>query len=136
MRSATLIKNLTILSVLFVTGLIEVYFGIAKTLPASWAVAGLMAFLWVAYAGVRAIFHDFTAAFKRGPSGEIPFPELKGSNVDFESVYRGHVFSKNSNTSTTQTSGDSGPSYSHFYHPPFNGPNPFLSEENITGQIF
>lgn len=136
MRSATLIKNLTILSVLFVTGLIEVYFGIAKTLPVSWAMAGLVAFLWGAYAVVTAIIHDFTAAFKRGPNGEIPFPELKGSNVDFESVYRGHGPCENTESQHSEPYHDIGSGYKGFHPDPFDGPNPFFSEENLTGKFF
>lgn len=35
------------------------------------------------------IIHNLGAVFEKGPNGEILFPELKDSEVDFESLDRG-----------------------------------------------
>jgi len=129
-------KTLTLFPILFFAGQIEIYFGIAKTLPVSWAIAALMAFLWGAYAVATAIVNDFVAAFKRGPSGEIPFPELKGSNVDFESIYRGHGPCENTESQHSEPYQDIGSGYKGFHPDPFDGPNPFFSKDNLTGKFF
>ncbi|MCE0759423.1 hypothetical protein LWH94_09420 [Marinobacter sp. G11] len=127
-------SGLAIGVVLFGLGLLEIHYGIAKTMPVSWVVGCAGGVIWLVYKVIGAMAAWFMADFKRGPNGEIPFPELKGSNANFTHTYRGHGFSANAGRENGQAHNDGASIYKKYHH--FDGPNPFVSDENLTGKFF
>jgi hypothetical protein len=127
-------SGLAIGVVLFGLGLLEIHYGIAKTMPVSWVVGCAGGVIWLVYKVIGAMAAWFMADFKRGPNGEIPFPELKGSSANFEQVYQGNGFSGKAAGGNAQTHNDGASPYKKYH--PFDGPNPIISEDNPTGKVF
>lgn len=127
-------SGLAIGVVLFGLGLLEIHYGIAKTMPVSWAVGCVGGVIWLLYKVIRDLAAWFMADFKRGPNGEIPFPELKGSSANFEQVYQGNGFSGKAASGNAQTYNDGASPYKKYHH--FDGPNAFMSDDHLEGKFF
>lgn len=109
-------------------GMLEICLEVANTMPIAW-VLGLVAFVTVlGFRFVSALVVNFRNAFERGPNGEVPLPKLPLRTTSFSSAY-GFGSSKAGAT----TRGTSDYSEDSDLNQQFEGPNPFVSEDDPHG---
>ncbi|MFC6674029.1 hypothetical protein [Marinobacterium aestuariivivens] len=127
--SMTVSKSKVGLAFLFLgLGMLEIYLGIANTLPISW-VLGLVGFVAVlGFRFVSVLVVNFRNAFQRGPNGEVPFPKLPPRTTSFSSAYG---FGTSKAGATTRGTSDSFEDSD--LNRQFEGPNPFISEDDPHG---
>jgi len=141
MRMAkTIVKSgLAIGVVLFGLGLLEIHYGIARTMPVSWAVGCAGGVIWLLYKVIRGLVAWFMAIYEQCPKGGFTSPEMMGSSANFEQVYQGNGFSGKAASGNAQTHDDFGDglsSYQRMYGVHVDGPNPDISEDNPNGKVF